>query len=442
MDSDKYTVLIVDDEEIITESINTLLTLETDYNVLIFYSPSEALERIQIQEIDLVISDYLMPGEMNGVDFLLRVKELQPEAIRVLLTAYADKENAIRAINEVELYQYLEKPWDNDALLLLLRNGLTHGRLRKQLAAKIRELSTAVESQERLEVEILKTFEQLENEIAQRKQSQELAQLRRQQLMQADKMATLGILSSGIAHEINNPNNFILLNARIFARAWDDIAPILAEYFNDNGDFALAGMPYTQSHQRIGQLISGMSEGAQRIQKIVQGLKDFARQDTGELDQSVSINSVIEAATLIAGNLIKKSTERFSCEYGSDLPEIQGNVQQLEQVIINLITNSCQALGDRQESVCISTCYDTEADCIMVAVSDEGNGMSQETLKHIMDPFFTTKRSSGGTGLGLSISYGIVKAHGGELEFTSEEGKGTTAILSLPAGREAENEAS
>lgn len=122
MDSDKYTVLIVDDEEIITESINTLLTLETDYNVLIFYSPSEALERIRTQEIDLVISDYLMLGEMNGVDFLLKVKELQPEAIRVLLTAYADKENAIRAINEVELYQYLEKPWDNDALLLLLRN--------------------------------------------------------------------------------------------------------------------------------------------------------------------------------------------------------------------------------------------------------------------------------------------------------------------------------
>ena len=325
---------------------------------------------------------------------------------------------------------------------MLLRNGLAYGRLRKQLTAKTRELNIAVESQERLEVEVLRAFEQLEMEIAERKRSQELAQMRQQQLMQADKMASLGILSSGIAHEINNPNNFILLNARIFSRVWNDVAPILEEYFNRNGDFALAGMPYTQAHERIGQLISGMSEGAQRIQKIVQGLKDFARQDTGELDQPVDINSVIEAAVLIAGNLIKKSSERFSCEYESDLPKIRGNVQQLEQVIINLITNSCHALQDRQKSIRITTSYDTAADCIIVEVRDEGTGISPENLKHIMDPFFTTKRNSGGTGLGLSISYNIARAHGGDLEFTSEVGKGTTAILNLPVHREAENEAS
>ncbi|MFC1715094.1 ATP-binding protein [Candidatus Poribacteria bacterium] len=442
MDNDRYIVLIVDDEEIVTESINTLLTLETDYNTLILHSPSEALNMLQSQEIDLVISDYLMPGDMNGVEFLLKVKAQQPEAIRVLLTAYADKENAIRAINEVELYQYIEKPWDNEALLLLLRNGLAYGRLRKHLAAKTSELNIAVESQERLEVEILRAFEQLENEIAERKRSQELAQMRHQQLMQADKMATLGILSSGIAHEINNPNNFILLNARIFSRAWNDVMPILQEYFDEHGDFALAGMPYTQSHERIGQLISGMSEGAQRIQKIVQGLKDFARQDTGELDQLVDINSVIEAAILIAGNLIKKCTECFTYEYGDNLPKIRGNVQQLEQVIINLITNSCQALQDRQKSAYISTSYNKEADSIIVKVRDEGMGISPKDLGHIMDPFFTTKRSSGGTGLGLSISYSIVKAHGGDLEFTSEVGKGTTAVLSLPVHREAKNEAS
>ncbi len=87
MDSNRYTVLIVDDEEIVTESINTLLMLETDYNVLILHSPSEALNRLSSQEIDLVVSDYLMPGDINGVDFLLKVKEMQPEAIRVLLTA-------------------------------------------------------------------------------------------------------------------------------------------------------------------------------------------------------------------------------------------------------------------------------------------------------------------------------------------------------------------
>ncbi|MBC8228532.1 response regulator, partial [bacterium] len=114
----EFVILLVDDEEMVTTSISTLLMLETDYDVLTFNSPGKALEEIQNEEIDLVISDYLMPGEMNGIEFLLEMKEVQPDAIRILLTAYADKENAIKAINEVGLYQYVEKPWDNDALLL------------------------------------------------------------------------------------------------------------------------------------------------------------------------------------------------------------------------------------------------------------------------------------------------------------------------------------
>ena len=158
MDNEEYTVFIVDDEEMVTTSISTLFMLETDYNVLTFNSPSEALDGLQNQEADLVISDYLMPGEMNGVEFLLELKKLQPDAIRILLTAYADKENAIRAINEVELYQYVEKPWDNDVLLLLVRNGLLHGRLWKQLVAKTRELDIAVGNLEQVQTEILKAF--------------------------------------------------------------------------------------------------------------------------------------------------------------------------------------------------------------------------------------------------------------------------------------------
>ena len=270
-------------------------------------------------------------------------------------------------------------------------------------------------------------------DITKRKQAEELARLQQQQLIQAEKMATLGVLSSGVAHEINNPNNFILLNAKIFQRVWHDIMPILEEYYDEHGDFAVAGMPYTQAYEKIGQLISGMSEGSQRIAKIVQGLKDFARQDTGELNQTVDINSVLEAAILIVGNLIKKSTERFSCEYGSNLPKIRGNAQQLEQVIINLITNACQAIDDKEKSLLIATSHDNNSDSVIVEVHDEGAGITPECMKYIMDPFFTTKRNSGGTGLGLSISYNIVKAHRGNLDFMSELGKGTTVILSLPA---------
>lgn len=158
MNNEEYTVVVVDDEEMVTTSISTLLMLETDYNVLTFNSPSETLEEIQNEEIDLVISDYLMPGEMNGIQFLLKVKELQPEAIRILLTAYADKENAIKAINDVGLFQYVEKPWDNEQLLLLIRNGLDKRILYKQLAEKTKELNIAAENLQRVQTEILKAF--------------------------------------------------------------------------------------------------------------------------------------------------------------------------------------------------------------------------------------------------------------------------------------------
>jgi len=157
VENEEYTVLLVDDEEIVTTSISALLMLETDYDVLVFNSPIEALEEMRHEEIDLVISDYLMP-DMNGVEFLMEMKKLQPEAIRIILTAYADKENAIKAINEVGLYQFVEKPWDNDALLLLIRNGLRNRVLWQQLREKIGELDIAADKLQQVQTEILKAF--------------------------------------------------------------------------------------------------------------------------------------------------------------------------------------------------------------------------------------------------------------------------------------------
>lgn len=157
MENEEYTVLLVDDEEIVTTSISALLMLETDYDVLVFNSPIEALEEMRHEEIDLVISDYLMP-DMNGVEFLMEMKKLQPEAIRIILTAYADKENAIKAINEVGLYQFVEKPWDNDALLLLIRNGLRNRVLLQQLSEKMGELDIAADKLQQVQTEILKAF--------------------------------------------------------------------------------------------------------------------------------------------------------------------------------------------------------------------------------------------------------------------------------------------
>ena len=272
-------------------------------------------------------------------------------------------------------------------------------------------------------------------EITKRKRAEELAESQQQQLIQADKMASLGILVSGVAHEINNPNNFIMLNGEILSMAWQNVMPILQKYYEENGDFLLAGMPYSRAHEKIGQLISGISEGATRIGKIVEALGGFARQDAGDLDQSVDPNAVVESAMVIVNNLMRKSTHHPSVELAENLPAIQGNQQQLEQVIINLITNACQALQSPEKSLFVSTSYNETSDLITIRVRDEGEGIPPENLNHIIEPFFTTKRDAGGTGLGLSVSYNIVKNHGGHLHFTSRFGNGTTATVMLPVTR-------
>jgi response regulator RpfG family c-di-GMP phosphodiesterase len=158
MDSSKTSVvLLVDDEEMVVTSIKSFLTLETDYEVVSFTSPKEALEYVKDNKVDLIISDYLMP-DMDGIEFLGQVKELQPEATRVLLTGYADKENAIKAINDVGLYQYIEKPWENEDLKLIIRNGLEKRILLKRLEEKIDEVNRAHGELLNVQKEILKAF--------------------------------------------------------------------------------------------------------------------------------------------------------------------------------------------------------------------------------------------------------------------------------------------
>ena len=151
------TVVIVDDEEMVLTSLSSFLSLETDYNVVTFTQPEKALEYIEQNSVDLVISDYLMP-EMDGISFLSRVKAMQPNTTRIILTGYADKENAIKAINDVGLFQYIEKPWDNDDLLIVLRNGLEKKMLMRRLDQKIAEINKAYAELQGLHKEIVKTF--------------------------------------------------------------------------------------------------------------------------------------------------------------------------------------------------------------------------------------------------------------------------------------------
>jgi len=151
------TVIVVDDEEIVLTSIESFLSLESEYKVVTFTSARSALDFINGNEVDLVISDYLMP-EMDGISFLAEVRNLKPEIPRIILTGYADKENAIKAINEVGLFQYIEKPWDNNDLLLIIRNGLEKQELIKKLNEKISQINRAYGELEQLQREIVKAF--------------------------------------------------------------------------------------------------------------------------------------------------------------------------------------------------------------------------------------------------------------------------------------------
>jgi len=150
-------VLIVDDEDMVITSLRAYLQLETDYQVEGITDPEEAARFLEDRQVDVVISDYLMP-KMNGIQLLARAKQLQPEATRVLLTGHADKQSAIQAINDVGLYQYLEKPWENAQLLLVVQNGMERTQLLRNLRDKISELDLAHSSLKDVQTRLLKAF--------------------------------------------------------------------------------------------------------------------------------------------------------------------------------------------------------------------------------------------------------------------------------------------
>jgi len=278
-------------------------------------------------------------------------------------------------------------------------------------------------------------FRGIARDITERRQAEKQAKLHQQQLMQASKMVALGTLVSGVAHEVNNPNNFIMLNSPILLEAWQDAMPILDEYFKENGDFLLGGVKYSEMRNKYPELFSGISDGANRIKQIVDDLKNYIREDTTDFTQSVDINAVIKSAITLVANMVKKSTNHFSIDYGKNLPELKGNFQSLEQVIINLIQNACQAIKDTEKGLSVSTALGKDLSTIVVVIRDEGVGIPPEKLPHITDPFFTTKHDVGGVGLGLSISSKIVEEHGGAIRFTSQTNIGTTAEIILPINR-------
>ena len=268
------------------------------------------------------------------------------------------------------------------------------------------------------------------HDLTEQRRLEAAAQLEREALTQADKMISLGVLVSGVAHEINNPNHSIMLNASLLRDAWKGVAPLVDAQVASDPDARVGALPWRELRDEMTSMIDDIEHASERIRGIVTELRGFALDhDAGERSP-LSINDVVKSSLRLLGNHIRKATTRFSTTLASDLPPVLGNARRLEQVLINLMINACQALENTDCAIAIETGR-TETH-VVVRVIDEGRGIAPGDLRKITEPFFTTKRASGGSGLGLAVSERIAQEHGGALTFESEQGLGTTATLSIP----------
>ncbi len=265
-----------------------------------------------------------------------------------------------------------------------------------------------------------------------KEQAEEKARLRQEQLFRAAKMVSLGTLVSGVAHEINNPVTSALLNTQTLRKVWNGVLPILDSRSQREGDFRVGGMTYNEIRERMPLLLSHIEDGTRRVRDIVTDLKDFARETPSERSDDIDVNQVVKKAVGLVSNLIKKSTNNFTVDCAPTLPVFKGSAQRIEQVVINLVMNACQALSDSAQAIQISTGVDPDQTSVFVEIRDKGIGVPPEVIQQIKDPFFTTKRDSGGTGLGLAISDRIVRDHEGQMTFKSKPGEGTTVRVNFP----------
>jgi signal transduction histidine kinase len=403
-------ILVVDDEA----AVRNLYAdwLRDNFECETAASADEALAVLATETYALVISDMMMPGR-NGVELLREIKSRYPETAVIMISG-VDRPQRVRDALRIGAFDYLIKPCELDGLTLSVERALERRALQRT--------ATYYKAH-------------LENQNVELAQSKTTLQRLQAQLVHTEKMASLGQLSAGIAHELNNPAGFVygnmdilgdyLANLERLLTAYDQVA--LPAHAAATIEALKTEINYKKLLGDLSSIISDCREGAQRICDVVKNLRLFSRLDEADLKR-VDIHEGLDSTVRLLSRYFSAGRLVLHRDYG-DLAPVNCYAGQLNQVWMNLLGNAAQAIKDQGE-VTIAT--RSEGEWVTIAISDTGTGIAEDHLSKIFDPFFTTKPVGEGTGLGLSISYGIIERHGGAITVTSEIGSGTTFTVRIP----------
>ena len=404
-------ILVVDDEAPIRNLFAQCLNQH--YSCATAANAQEALDWLDREPFALVVSDVQMPG-IGGIELLRKITERYRDTAVIIVSGVDRTQRVIDAIRE-GAFDYLHKPCDLDVLELRVERAL--------------ERRTFLRNARRYK-------EDLENrniELAQRKTELERLQA---QLVHNEKMASLGQLAAGVAHELNNPAGFIFSNMMLLPDYLSGLERVLSSYAEiPLPADAAAHINEIKRDVRYDSILSDLSSiaadsysGAERIRDVVQNLRLFSRLDEAEFKQ-VDLHEGIDSTVRLLSKYYSSRFITLRRDYGA-LPPVNCYAGQLNQVWMNLLINAAQAIGEVVGEVRIKTRCERET--VIASISDTGKGIAPEHLQRIFDPFFTTKPIGEGTGLGLSITHGIVDRHCGTIEVESIPGQGATFTVSIP----------
>lgn len=405
----RESILVVDDEEQVRKLFTA--SLSDEYECFAAGSANEALELLAAQSFALVITDMMMPGR-NGIELLRETKARYPDTA-VIIVSGIDRPQRLRDALHIGASDYLIKPCELDTLLVSVERALD----RRDLQLTARKYKADLEKQN--------------TELAIRTAELQRLQV---QIVHSEKMASIGQLVAGIAHELNNPAGFIYGNMDLLKVRVADLQELLNVY--DEITFPPDVLPivetikarisYKELAGDLESMIADCLEGAVRITDVVQNLRLFSRLDEAALKR-VDLHDGIDSTIRLLSRYYSSGRLELRREYGV-LPLVCCYASQLNQVWMNLLVNAAQSISDRG-TVTISTKQD--GDLVEITISDTGCGIPPEELSRVFDPFFTTKPVGEGTGLGLSISYGIIERHGGTISVASTVDQGTAFTIRI-----------